>query len=187
MSFDTRQLTTAAELKALAHPLRLAIAERLGIDGPMTASELAEVLDETPANCSWHLRKLAEHGLVEETNEGRGRRRPWRATSVGLTWDEGTDDPNRNAAGRELTEQIIQREVDRFRRNRIVAETDEWRLGAIQNAVWMTEAEASVWHDDLKEVMMRYRGRLTGDADRPDGARLVHMLALASVDREGDR
>lgn len=186
MSFDERQLTTAAELKALAHPLRLAIVERLGIDGPMTASELGDQLDETPANCSWHLRKLAEHGLVEETHDGHGRRRPWRATSIGLTWDEHTDDPGQNEAGRVLTEQIIQREVERYRRNHATS-SDDWGLGAIQTATWLTEDEARQWHAELVELTMRYRERIADKTQRPRGARLVNTLALTSVADEGNR
>lgn len=187
MSFDTRRLTTAAELKALAHPLRLAIAERLSVAGPMTATELADVLDESPANCSWHLRKLAEHGLVEETHDGRGRRRPWRAKQIGMTWDEATDSPRHNEAGKALTEQIIQREVDRFRRNRTFGDQDDWHLGAVQNATWMTEEEATAWHTDLVELAMRYRERISDERARPPGSRLVYTLALASVEPEEEQ
>ena len=39
----------------------------------MTASQAAARLDESPSNCSWHLRKLAEHGFVREA---RGGHRP---------------------------------------------------------------------------------------------------------------
>lgn len=181
MSFDARQLTTAGELKALAHPLRLAIVEQLGLSGPMTATQIGDALDETPANCSWHLRKLAEHGLVEETHDGAGRRRPWRVTSIGLTWDEDTDDRGRNEAGRILTERIVEREVARFQRNRAITSGD-WGLGAIQNVIWMTEEEARQWHADLAAVALRYRDRIHDPNARPDAARLVHTLVLASVD-----
>ncbi|MDN5852854.1 MAG: helix-turn-helix domain-containing protein [Actinomycetia bacterium] len=187
MSFDTRKLTTATELKALAHPLRLAIVERLSIDGPMTASELADQLDETPSNCSWHLRKLAEHGLVEETHDGQGRRRPWRTPSVGLSWDETTEDPGMNEAGRALTEQLIQREVDRFQRNRAFGGQSDWGLGAVQNATWMTEEEARQWHADLIELTMRHRERIADKSERPRGSRIVNTLALTSVEPQGDQ
>ena len=187
MSFDTRRLTTAGELKALAHPLRLAIAERLSIAGPMTATELADDLDESPANCSWHLRKLAEHGLVEETHDGQGRRRPWRVKQVGMRWDEGTDDPGLNAAGRALTERIIAREVERFQRNRAAHGSDKWALGAVQNATWMTHQEAAQCHADLVDLTMRFRERLENPDERPDDARLVYTLALSSVEPADDQ
>lgn len=182
MSFDTRRLTTAGELKALAHPLRLAIMEQLGLRGPLTASELGDVLDETPANCSWHLRKLAQHGLVEETHEGHGRRRPWRAVSVGHTWDEQPDDPVAREAGRALTDQIIDREVARFRHNKARNDDADWDLGAVQNSTWMTAEEAADWHRELSDLAMRFRERIADGKARPEQARLVRILMLASVD-----
>ena len=82
-----RRLTHPRELAALAHPVRIGILELLSIEGPQTATDLAERLGESPANCSWHLRKLAEFDFVQETGDGRGRRRPWRVTELGLSWD----------------------------------------------------------------------------------------------------
>ncbi len=67
--------------------------ELLTVSGPLTATELADRLDETPANCSWHLRKLAEHHFVEEAGGGIGRQRPWQVRSIGLAWDESDASP----------------------------------------------------------------------------------------------
>ena len=63
---EPRRLRDPRALSALAHPVRLGIIELLATEGPMTASGLADRLDESPANCSWHLRKLAEHEFIEE-------------------------------------------------------------------------------------------------------------------------
>src|SRR5699024_6826557 len=143
MSFDTdlRRLRGPSELQALAHPLRLAILEHLTISGPMTASDLGDVLDETPANCSWHLRKLAEHDLVEETHDGRGRRRPWRAVSVGFTFSETGDDAATRIAGEALREELIRREVARFAHNASL--DSDWDVStANQGVMWATRQEA---------------------------------------------
>ena len=88
-----RRLQDPRELAALAHPVRLGIMELLTVSGPLTATELADRLDETPANCSWHLRKLAEHHFVEEAGGGIGRQRPWKVRSIGLAWDESDASP----------------------------------------------------------------------------------------------
>src|SRR3954452_17292519 len=85
-----RRLSDPRELQALAHPVRIGIIELLSVSGPLTATELADRLDESPANCSWHLRKLARFGFVEEAERATGRQRPWRVPGIGLTWtDEG--------------------------------------------------------------------------------------------------
>ena len=72
MSVTQRRVTAAEEMRALAHPLRLQLLELLGSEGAFTASEAGRRLGETPANVSWHLRKLAEYGFVRQ-GEGRGR------------------------------------------------------------------------------------------------------------------
>ena len=80
-------------LRALAHPVRLALIEHLLIDGPLTATEASELVGESPSSCSFHLRQLAKYGFVEETGEGTGRRRPWRITRIGLDVDPHAADP----------------------------------------------------------------------------------------------
>src|SRR3954465_2595175 len=97
-----RRLSDPRELQALAHPVRMAIIEQLSISGPLTATELADRLDETPANCSWHLRKLAKFGFVEEAEGGTGRQRPWQVPGIGLAGSGGgTGAPEGGRAGGE--------------------------------------------------------------------------------------
>src|SRR4051812_13825805 len=107
MRDDTRRLTEPADLKALAHPLRMELLGYLVLHGPGTATQLAAALGDSPSNCSWHLRKLAEHGFVEEAPGAPGRARPWQAVSTGLSWDS---DGDTGRAGRELTEVLLSRE-----------------------------------------------------------------------------
>ncbi|WP_347354111.1 helix-turn-helix domain-containing protein [Intrasporangium sp.] len=186
MSFNPRRLRRVNELRALSHPLRLDILEELTLNGPMTASDLGARLDETPANCSWHLRKLAEHGFVEETGEGVGRRRPWRVTRVGLTWDEDEDaaaPPGYRAASRALSARLVDRAVARWRRNTETAERN-WvhDLGVAQATVLVTEDEAKAFVTDLHELLRRHYDRLAGAEPVPDGARALRVLVLTSVD-----
>ncbi len=85
-----RRVTDVDALKALAHPLRVALLNHLLADGPRTASECADAVGSTASNCSWHLRQLAKSGFVERVEADDGRERPWRATSVG--YDVGAFD-----------------------------------------------------------------------------------------------
>ena len=68
-------------LKALAHPMRLRILGLLRVDGPATASGLAQRLGLNSGASSYHLRQLALHGFIEE-DAGRGNKRDrwWRAS-----------------------------------------------------------------------------------------------------------
>ncbi|MGN6754743.1 MAG: winged helix-turn-helix domain-containing protein [Intrasporangium sp.] len=185
MSFNPRRLSSPNELRALAHPLRLDILEQLMLHGAMTASDLGEALGETPANCSWHLRKLAEHGFVEEAGDGQGRRRPWRATQIGLTWNDEEGEaasPGYRAASEAMTALFVDREVARWRRNTAGSERNWADLGMSETVALLTEEEAKAFSAELEELVLRHHGRLTGEDPVPDGARRVHVLALTSVD-----
>ncbi|MFC7546383.1 ArsR/SmtB family transcription factor [Plantactinospora sp. GCM10030261] len=61
-----------ANLRALAHPLRLRILSLL-TSGAFTAAEVARELDVTHANASYHLRQLHAVGVVELVGEERIR------------------------------------------------------------------------------------------------------------------
>src|SRR5687767_497769 len=65
-------------MRALAHPLRLALLQYLDDVGEATATQCARHTGESVANCSFHLRLLARYGFVEPA-EQRGRERPWRS------------------------------------------------------------------------------------------------------------
>ncbi|WP_442860652.1 winged helix-turn-helix domain-containing protein [Arthrobacter sp. zg-Y895] len=51
-------------LKALAHPLRAQLLDTLSQYGPQTASSMGKRVGESRGATSYHLRKLARHGLV---------------------------------------------------------------------------------------------------------------------------
>jgi DNA-binding transcriptional ArsR family regulator len=68
---------TAAELRALAHPLRLQLLHVLHAEGPATASQLARRLGESSGATSYHLRALHRAGMVEEAEQPNARERWW--------------------------------------------------------------------------------------------------------------
>ncbi|MGW0336612.1 ArsR/SmtB family transcription factor [Streptomyces sp. NPDC003011] len=88
-----RQIKDSRQLRALAHPLRLALLQYLMAVGPRTASECAAEVGSSASNISWHLRHLAQYGLVEPTEASDQRERPWRAAQVGLDFGAMSADP----------------------------------------------------------------------------------------------
>jgi DNA-binding transcriptional ArsR family regulator len=80
-------LTDPEVLEALAHPVRLDLLAYLMSNGPASASVCARAVGDTPSNCSYHLRTLARHGLVEPVQSTDRRQRPWRATVTGFALD----------------------------------------------------------------------------------------------------
>ncbi len=177
-----RRLTNARELAALAHPVRIAILELLSLEGPQTATELADRLDESPANCSWHLRKLAELSFVEETGDGRGRRRPWRVTEIGLSWDsEASPSASDHQVSLSLSEMMLERNLDRLHaaRVRTPEESQEWRRAMMvtQSATWLTVEELAARNAEIDAILMRDLDRITDPSLRPEGARLCEFVA----------
>src|SRR4051812_19015570 len=172
-----RRLSDPRELQALAHPVRLGIMELLTVGGPLTATELADRLDETPANCSWHLRKLADHSFVEEAGGGIGRQRPWRVRQVGLAWDDVDATPGELRAGRALEEMLLQRQVTRYQeaRTRLLDDGErDWAEAAThtQSASWLTAEELDALNLEIREVLERHSYRLADETRRPAGSRL---------------
>ena len=156
--------------------------ELLTVSGPLTATELADRLDETPANCSWHLRKLAEHDFVEEAGGGIGRQRPWKVRSVGLAWDEGDATPGELRAGRALEELLMERQVGRLHASRAQLHDDgdaEWSdaTAVTQSASWLTVDELDDLNAELRSVLERYAERITDPGKRPPGSRLCELVA----------
>ncbi|WP_432150540.1 ArsR/SmtB family transcription factor [Streptomyces sp. bgisy029] len=78
----------ARTLRTLAHPLRIRLLNSLREFGPATASGLGERLGESSGATSYHLRQLAESGLVEDAPElGKGRERWWRSVHDGTMFE----------------------------------------------------------------------------------------------------
>src|SRR3954452_11446864 len=103
-------------LKVLAHPLRSRLLTALREHGPATATALADRLGTNTGATSYHLRKLASVGLVEETGEGRGKERPWQAASEmhEFTERDVADDPDGQAATDWLRRHYLRGFIDRY-------------------------------------------------------------------------
>jgi DNA-binding transcriptional ArsR family regulator len=88
MEPEGRVRASIEQVAASGHPVRRRLLELLGVDGPATASRLAEETGELVGNVSHHLKMLARAGLVEEAPElAKDRReRWWRRVPVGLSW-----------------------------------------------------------------------------------------------------
>jgi len=178
--WKVRDISEPRELRALTHPLRFALLDLLA-EGPLTASQCAQRLGESPANCSYHLRQLAKYGHVHAADGGRGRERPWRMREEGIRWDEGT--PAGAAAGAALGAAIDRYRFDAWRRFRLRQgqEPQEWRDAALStDAVsWMTAAELNQFTQDLYDLFTPFRARSDDHSVRPDDARAVRFFAYA--------
>src|SRR5690606_8291209 len=183
-----RKVGDPTTLRALAHPVRLRIYEELAVAGPATATELAERLGESPANCSWHLRQLARHGFIEEAGGGTGRQRPWRIVPRSTSIAEADEVVEQAAIARDaLIELIMGRELEAWRAWHHARSTEpaEWQKASIETvsvAIWLTAEELAAFKQELDELVQR---RITPHLDRidparrPAGSRPVRVVAWA--------
>jgi DNA-binding transcriptional ArsR family regulator len=178
-----RELTDPLTMRALAHPVRLALLEALTHAGPLTATEAAERVGESPSNCSFHLRQLAKYGFVEEAEGGTGRRRPWRAVSVGTQFSDVHADPETALAAGGLARVIRDRLLERARvgleQSRLLP--DEWRavLGTSDMTLYVTPEEMGAIGEEMLEVLWRYRDRIADPSKRPEGSRPIQAAVFA--------
>src|ERR1035441_5615534 len=128
-SLDTREITDPRELRALAHPVRLALLEVLAGAGALTATQAGELIGESPTTCSFHFRQLAKYGFVEEAGGGSGRNRPWRRVRICMSFPDTFKDAESAIAADALAGLFYSRMFDRFEHWRRIRHsyTDEWR------------------------------------------------------------
>lgn len=124
-------------LKALSHPVRLAVFDRLSVTGCETASSLADFLGESSGVTSYHLRQLARHGLVREVEDrGTARERWWERVPGAITLDvtELKDDPAAYLAATALVdhwEAEREHEFGEFLRRGSAELGDDWFVAAM--------------------------------------------------------
>jgi hypothetical protein len=165
-------LTDPKAIRALAHPVRWALLEALGQAGTLTATQASEMLEESPANCAFHLRTLAKYGFVEEAGGGKGRERPWRQTYDRVSWRSRVDDPQASQAAQALDQVWLDRSMRRARHS--LTSTTRWpeglenALGATTTRLYVTAEEADQLYTQIQEAFQRFLGPQNRLRDRRD-------------------
>ncbi len=181
MSFDTRRLTDARVMRALAHPTRIDLLELVAREGELTATQAAAALDLTPGNCSYHLRQLAKHGFLEEGAPVRGRARPWRVGSVRHSWEGVGPDAATTAAASALTSVLLERDLGRLREwlAREPSADPGWRRAAFltESLLYLTRDELAALGRSITEQVLAYSDRID-PALRPEGAAPVQAVLV---------
>jgi DNA-binding transcriptional ArsR family regulator len=142
-------------LAAIHHPLRHRLFELLALDGPATASRLAEATGEHVGNVSHHLKVLARAGVIEEAPElAKDRReRWWRHVRVGYTWSiaDAGDDPAAMLVATTAEQQNLQHHIDKMRQwhERRSEYGEEWVRAAFSMDNWISVTPAEL--DELGE------------------------------------
>lgn len=174
----TYELIDERALRVMAHPLRMRLLSALRVNGPATATRLAEWIEESSGVTSYHLRKLAEIGVVEEdTERGTRKERWWRAVHDTTHWSPA------DFLGNRAAHQMVvswRREAYRFQWRVLeqwLAEESEWdkawvdAQAAADCALEMTPQTLKAMGEEIWEVVQRYR-----NMPKPEGQDIRWVL-----------
>jgi DNA-binding transcriptional ArsR family regulator len=185
---ESLELDDARAIRALAHPVRLAILEFLRGAETATATECAHEIGESPQSCSYHLRALGKWGFVRRVPSDDGRETRWGLAAHTITFTGSADSPEGRAAASLVETGVLDRD------RRLVVEflqragelESEWRDAAsfTRSVVYATADELVELERRVHELVNAYR-RAT-KADRPESARRVDLV-LYTIPKVGDR
>lgn len=175
-----RELTDPRELRAMTHPVRLALLEVLNVHPALTATEAGELIGESPTTCSFHLRQLAKYGFVEEAGDAPGRRRPWRLAVRQIHFSSTGGDAEMSAASNALENLLVERWVSRFSDWQRVRSSypEDWQAvaTAAEFLVHVTSDELAELQSEMLRLVSRFEGRNADSSLRPEGSRLVELV-----------
>ena len=173
-------------VRTLAHPLRSRLLTALRERGSATATDLAAVLGTNSGATSYHLRKLAEVGLVADTGDGDGRRRVWAPVEEGGPdlVDDAADEDTETAMGW-LERDWLRHFGDKFGRWLDLRDAwpARWRTSTGMNdyLLVVSAEQLDALHADLEDLIERYRRAGQGN---PDAKRIAAYVSFYPVDME---
>jgi DNA-binding transcriptional ArsR family regulator len=177
---ETLHLRDPRDIRALAHPARMAIIDALASGDELTATECATLTGLSPSATAYHLKFLERYHFAERAPaRSDGRERPWRETrGPRIELDASTP------AGAAATTAVGLAFLDRSRAAAeaflatAYEEPSEWqKTAALTSAdLWLTVNEMRTVTAALTAALEPYRGRVL--ADRPEGSRRVRVTNL---------
>ncbi len=177
-----RELTDPSTIRALTHPVRLALLEVLATEGALTATEAGELIGESPTTCSFHFRQLEKYGFTEVAATGPGRQRRWKIAQVGMNFSDTTDDAELNIAATSLSRLVTDRAIARMQQFQETKSNypKEWQVvsDSTEFILFVTPKELAELNDEVLALLTRFHSRLTDIDTRPDGSLPVEVLVF---------
>ena len=178
----------SAIFRTLANPLRRRMLSHLQQHREANSASLARALGESTGTTSYHLRKLADQGFIEEVpGKSGGRERWWRA----LPFHIQAPDPAKMAAAEwsaaiEHARARAEHDIDLYFRVLAQYEGPEGWAQSSRGGCYMTKQELLAFFQEYIALLRKYGHAAQG---APDGARPVALRFFAIPDDtalEGD-
>lgn len=184
-------VATTAMLKAFTHPLRRQILRLLAKREYLRAADVAEALDVPANKVSFHMRVLADAGLLVEAPEyARDRRdRVWKGQSASVKLggpESPIDDP---ALGDAVLAALIDDHYDLVRRmvswtpDYMAGRTTEMHAEFSQKTLRLTEAEFLAMMERINEISHEFaEAHELAHPDRNDPATRIWNIDIIAAD-----
>jgi len=170
--YPVKTITDAKALAAMANPFRSRMLDALAVDGPSTASALAQRTGQAVGSASHHLKVLAEAGLIVEAPElARDRReRWWRLVAPSTRWSRAEFGTDAGAVTAALAAEslALQRQFERAQEWLANSEAaGEWDHAAFATQTWLrlNPDELKQLSEEMVALTQRWRHRGTPDGD----------------------
>jgi hypothetical protein len=160
------------------HPVREALLELIRRDGEATATSAASELGGSTGLYSFHLRRLARYGMVEEVPAEDGRIRPWRLPAG--TGEAAETSRARPLSDDELSDVARGLEDESYRRWLELRDSapPRWRRDDVfSQVVYLTPEEMAGLADVVRALIAQYRYRDAAPSARPAEAAPVAVVA----------
>lgn len=185
----TRIVPDVTAMKALAHPLRMRMLGMLRLDGPATATHLAQRLDLNTGATSYHLRQLEQHGFIaEDTGRGSGRERWWRAKHDYTVVDAGRTPAERDAA--DAFAQSATSSLAQWQQRAVMERAelpDAWRHLSVNTDYFLslTVEQATELRDRVFALLEEYAAAYPAHPVDPDPDARTYMVQYFGFPRPG--
>ena len=162
-----RRRATTEQVRAMIHPVRWRIVETLERRGPLTSTLVGEALGLSTGVTSYHLRLLADAGVISEAPElAKGRERWWRSAEPKMYIATDAETPDERAFKAAARLFHLERDEETLRRFMFGVQSlsPEWQDAAFTGS-WVVELTA----DEVFELGMRFLELVDELRNRPAG------------------
>ena len=193
---ENAQVKDVRTLKAFTHPLRMQILDYLSDREAATSTTLAQHLDESTGQTSYHLRQLEKFGFVEEVaGKGTGRERWWRSKGLNVAPEDAKALAQQSPLLRTVAQRQTAERAEKLSdfQGRLADEDGEWVEAAAMSTMStsLTPAELAAFRDEMWDVAERHtdaakRRREAGDIDGRRRVRIHFDAFPLPVDDRGE-
>lgn len=174
----------AALYKTLAHPVRSRILDYIGHYGEANSTSVASALGESTGTTSYHLRKLAEQGLIEEIPErSAGRERWWRVLPFDhVAASQAERGPDEEGAIRQWASQKLGADIELFIKAMTEYDGPQGWAQVQRHGIYLTQDETLALFADYLALLRKY-GHTKEEAPADARPVAVRFFAVPETDQ----